>query len=354
MEGIVNIKVEQLYPHPDNPRKDVGDVTELAESIKKSGIMQNLTVIPITALSKEPDEQPEAEKISLKSDFHVLIGHRRLAASKMAGLSEVPCKIVSKISKKEQVAVMLEENMQRADLTIWEQAQGFQMMLDLGETEDSIAEKTGFSKTTVRHRLNIAKLDSKLLQEKEKSNTFQLTLTDLYALEQVEDIKTRNKILRESCNSRDLIWKAKSAAEEARRDKKAKQIIELLKAEGLTAAPKEVENTWYSGKWKTMESYDLDKAVPKRISKKKIEGGMYIRWYREIKIVKKKDKSAEPQTKWEKEQKEREKKTKTIKAIAKEMSAQREDFIRNIIAGKIEPLKNTEKVMSNLWNAVVY
>lgn len=39
---------------------------------------------------------------------------------------------------------MLEENMQREDLTVWEQAQGFQMMLDLGETEDTIADKTGF------------------------------------------------------------------------------------------------------------------------------------------------------------------------------------------------------------------
>ena len=42
---------------------------------------------------------------------------------------------------------MLEENIQREDLTVWEQAQGFQMMLDLGETEDTIADKTGFSKT---------------------------------------------------------------------------------------------------------------------------------------------------------------------------------------------------------------
>ena len=57
---------------------------------------------------------------------------------------------------------MLEENIQREDLTVWEQAQGFQMMLDLGETEDTIADKTGFSKTTIKHRLNIAKLDQEI------------------------------------------------------------------------------------------------------------------------------------------------------------------------------------------------
>lgn len=44
---------------------------------------------------------------------------------------------------------MLEENMQRNDLTIYEQAQGFQMMLDLGETAETIAEKTGFSTSTI-------------------------------------------------------------------------------------------------------------------------------------------------------------------------------------------------------------
>lgn len=121
---IVMINVNNIYPHPDNPRKDVGDVTELAESIKKQGVMQNLTVIPLPALTEEPEEQPDADTESLSSDFHVIIGHRRLAAAKLAGIEKVPCKIVSKISKKEQVSIMLEENMQREDLTVWEQAQG--------------------------------------------------------------------------------------------------------------------------------------------------------------------------------------------------------------------------------------
>lgn len=128
---IVNIGLEHIHPHPDNPRKDLGDLTELAESIKKNGILQNLTVIPKEG---EPGE------------CIAIIGHRRSAAAKLAGITEAPCRIVEGMTHKEQVSTMLEENMQRGDLTIWEQAQGFQMMLDLGETEDTIAEKTGFSK----------------------------------------------------------------------------------------------------------------------------------------------------------------------------------------------------------------
>ena len=46
MSDIVNIGIEHIHPHPENPRKDLGDLTELVESVKKLGVMQNLTVIP--------------------------------------------------------------------------------------------------------------------------------------------------------------------------------------------------------------------------------------------------------------------------------------------------------------------
>ena len=45
-EELTMLPVADIYPHPDNPRKDVGDVTELADSVKKRGILQNLTVMP--------------------------------------------------------------------------------------------------------------------------------------------------------------------------------------------------------------------------------------------------------------------------------------------------------------------
>ena len=139
-KGIVRIAIENIHQHPDNRRKELADLSELSESIKKKGIMQNLTVIP-----GHWDEKQEWHE----EGYTLIIGHRRCSAAKMAGLKEVPCRIVDGMSKKDQVATMLEENMQRNDLTIWEQANGFQMMLDLGETEDSIAEKSGFSSTTV-------------------------------------------------------------------------------------------------------------------------------------------------------------------------------------------------------------
>lgn len=341
---IMSISVEKIHQHPDNPRKNLGDLSELAESIKKKGVMQNLTVIP-----GHWNERREWHE----DGYTLVIGHRRCAAAKIAGLKELPCRIVDDMSQKDQVSTMLEENMQRNDLTIWEQANGFQMMLDLGETEESIAEKTGFSKTTVKHRLNIAKLNQKVLQEKEKDESFQLSLKDLYVLEQVEDIKTRDKILKEASSSRDLAWKAKSAAEEASREKVAAEIIALLKANGIQPVPVQYEKEMYSGKWETLESYSLEKAAPKQIKKKKLEGGGYYKSYREVRIVKKREKSKEPMSEYERQRKEKEKNAKEIKSIAKEMAAQRASFIRSVLSGKIEPLKDTEKVIAELWKAIV-
>lgn len=352
-DTIKYININNIYQHPDNPRKDLGDLTELSESIKKSGIMQNLTVMPISSLNSEPEEQCDADNISTKSDFYVLIGHRRLAASKMAGLTEVPCRIVSRISRKEQVGIMLEENMQRNDLTIWEQAQGFQMMLDLGDTEEQIAEKTGFSRTTIRHRLNIAKLDMNELKKKEQDSYFQLNLNDLYVLEKVKDIKTRNRILKESSDSKQIAWKARLAVEEAERDEKAKVICELLIAAGLNKAPESAQKELYSGKWETVKTFNLDGDIPKRLNmpKDNRDEMMYLRRFRNIEVIKKVPKK--PQTDYDRKQKEKRAKSKQIDAIMKALNTRKRDFIMSLISKRMSKIGAFDKIQDEIWKTLV-
>lgn len=123
--GLAYIPVSKLYPHPDNPRKDLGDLTELAESIKANGVLQNLTVVPNMVVG-------EISGDVWQRGYKVIIGHRRLAAAKLAGLKELPC-VVVEMTEREQMSTMLTENMQRSDLTVYEQAQGFQMMLDMAK-----------------------------------------------------------------------------------------------------------------------------------------------------------------------------------------------------------------------------
>lgn len=352
---IVMINVANIYPHPDNPRKDVGDVTELAESIKKQGVMQNLTVIPLPALTEEPEEQPDADIESLSSDFHVIIGHRRLAAAKLAGIEKVPCKIVSKISKKEQVSIMLEENMQREDLTVWEQAQGFQMMIDLGETEDTIADKTGFSKTTIKHRLNIAKLDQDELKNKEQDKNFQLSLKDLYELEKIEDVEERNKILREATDNRNLVYRVHSHVEQKERDKKADAIVKMLKELGVVEAPKQYASEQYGNKWETVKNFLLNDEVPEsiRIKNKKDEKLYYYAIWYEIKVVRKKKTVKKKLTPAEQKEKEQKANKKYMKDVLKKLDERRRLFVMDIVEGRIAQVKDEEKVKDALWSALV-
>ena len=208
---IKNIEIRKIHSHPDNPRKDLGDITELSQSIAENGIMQNLTVV----------EREDGE-------YTAIIGHRRLAAALKAGLDTVPCAVV-KMSEKEQQSTMLCENMQRSDLTVYEQAQGFQMMLDLGSTEDEIAEKTGFSKQTVRHRINLAKLDQKLLKEKNADENFQMTLKDMYELEKIDDVEKRNEILSKVRNSSELAYRVNDYLKNKKREELTEKTFEILK-----------------------------------------------------------------------------------------------------------------------------
>ena len=224
---LTEIKINELYPHPDNPRRDIGDISELAESIKNQGIFQNLTVI------KGGAGVPEG-----KEGYTVIIGHRRLAASKLAGLASLPCS-VAEMDEKEQIATMLLENMQRSDLTYYEQAQGFQMMLDLGETQTTIAEKTGFSPATVSRRLQLTKLDQEKL--KEVSESKQISLNDLEKLNKIEDIEKRNELL-DKIGTSNFEWSVKSAIDAEKRKKQEETWRKVLLDAGLI----EIDNRYDS------------------------------------------------------------------------------------------------------------
>lgn len=209
---LVYIPITDLHPHPDNPRKDLGDLAELSESIKVKGVMQNLTVVP-----------------RAEGGYTVIIGHRRMGASKLAGLTELPC-VITEMSEQEQIGTMLLENMQRSDLTMYEQAQAFQMMLDFGESLDSIAEKTGFSKTTVRRRIKLAELDGDKLK---KASSRQITLEDLDRLNKIEDVDKRNELL-DIIGTSNFEWQYKQAIQRQEEEKTCELWRTVLLEKGLT------------------------------------------------------------------------------------------------------------------------
>ena len=244
--AIVYIPGNKLFPHPDNPRKDLGDLDELTESIKAKGILQNLTIIQghrVTSeewseLAREYHDNPSEELRNKMNSIHsgefvddgytIVIGHRRWAAGTKAGLTEFPC-VISQMTEAEQIQTMLLENMQRSDLSIVEQAFGFQMMLDLGDSVADISEKTGFSESTVRRRVKLLELDHEKLKSIESA---QFSLDDLDKLNKIESIETRNELLTD-LGTNNFNFKYTNALNKQKRDKLNKEAVEYLESMGI-------------------------------------------------------------------------------------------------------------------------
>lgn len=137
------INTSLIDPHPDNPRKNIGDVTDLAASIKANGLLSPLSVVP------------NGER------YRVIAGHRRLAACKQAGTGAVPCFVLD-LDPLQQLEAMVTENCQREQLTVLEEADAIQGMLDLGATTASVAHRLGRSGDYVRDRAKAASIDNEV------------------------------------------------------------------------------------------------------------------------------------------------------------------------------------------------
>lgn len=137
------INTSLIDPHPDNPRKQIGDVTDLAASIKANGLLSPLSVVP------------NGER------YRVIAGHRRLAACKQAGTGAVPCFVLD-LDPLQQLEAMVTENCQREQLTVLEEADAIQGMLDLGATTASVAHRLGRSGDYVRDRAKAASIDNEV------------------------------------------------------------------------------------------------------------------------------------------------------------------------------------------------
>ena len=314
-ENIRMLAVGTLRHHPDNPRKSIGDIEELTDSIRKNGVMQNLTVVPA---------EDELGK------FWVLIGNRRFEAAKKAGLDELPCRVAEGLSKVEQVGIMLEENMQRSDLTIIEQAQGFQLMLDMGETVQGIAQRTGFSESTVRRRVKLNELDGDALSK--AMTSFQLTISDVAELEKVEDVEKRNSLLKSAYSGDDLRGKIGAAVREQERKKGIALISGRLREMGLEEISVKAEYLWSSA-WDRIGQIRYDEDPEKLGQIGDIEGVVFGEYGGSVYLLRKKPKKKEKEkiSPEEKKRKEIEKRRKQVEAISRQIVDDMKIFMKEKI-----------------------
>jgi len=157
------IPINQIAPNPEQPRVDVGDLTELSSSIEQNGVLEPLLVKP-----------------NGNGTWMIIAGERRWRAANLAGLTEVPC-IELDIDEKSIAEIALIENLQRKDLTIWEEADGFAYLIErFGYTHEEIAKKIGKSRTTVTESMAIAGLPESIrLKCRQNEITAKSTLLEI-------------------------------------------------------------------------------------------------------------------------------------------------------------------------------
>ena len=174
------INTSLIDPHPDNPRKNIGDVNDLAASIKTNGLLTPLSVVP------------NGER------YRVIAGHRRLAACKQAGIRAVPC-FVLQLDPLQQLEAMVTENCQREQLTVLEEADAIQGMLDLGATTASVAHRLGRSGNYVRDRAKAASIKTEVRASRDDFG--QISIGQLVAIARYDGQPDRQKKLAQAAGT---------------------------------------------------------------------------------------------------------------------------------------------------------
>ena len=132
--AVAYVPLDKLRAHPDNVRRDLGDLRELVDSIRLQGILQ-----PLRA-----EHRPGGEFLRIRA------GHRRAAAAELAGLRKVPCVIVAEAETDEAIAEMFAENLHRTGLTTTEKRDSTRRLVaEFGYTAEGVAAALGVHPSTV-------------------------------------------------------------------------------------------------------------------------------------------------------------------------------------------------------------
>jgi ParB family chromosome partitioning protein len=140
------IPADKIRPNPEQPRKTLGDLRELSESIKQKGVLEPLLV----------------RYVPREDCYHIISGERRYHAARAAGLRELPC--IEKIADDaETLELALIENLQRKDLTPFEEAEGlYRLAAQFDYTHDDIAKKIARARSSVTETLSLRNIPESL------------------------------------------------------------------------------------------------------------------------------------------------------------------------------------------------
>ena len=173
------ISIDRLEPNPKQPRIEFGDLSELIASIREKGVLEPLLVRPSDVGGR----------------FMIIAGERRYRAAREVGLKELPC-IEMEVDDRAVAEIALIENLQRKDLTAFEEAEGLLALVDrFGYTHEDIAKKIGKSRSSVTEALSIAGLPNDVKDECRRADIVSKSLL-LQVVRQPDGDSMRNMLRR--------------------------------------------------------------------------------------------------------------------------------------------------------------
>ena len=207
------VPLSAIEPDPNQPRSTMGDLDDLVSSIRDKGVLEPILVRPRPE-SEDREGEAEAPAGTL---YRIISGERRYRASQEAGLYEVPV-IEMDVSEEEGLEIALIENLQRKDLTPFEEAEGYRLLAERhAYTHEEIASSVGKSRTVVTESLSLLQLPPRVRDTVQALaiTSKSLLLEVLKAGTEQEMIELLEEVARRGLNRDDL-------RQRLRRDKSSK------------------------------------------------------------------------------------------------------------------------------------
>lgn len=192
---VVEVDISDIRPNPHQPRSefDIADIQSLADSILQNGILQPLTV-------RRGENR-----------YELIAGERRLRAAKLAGLRAVPC-IILDISSRNSAIMALVENIQRQDLSFFDEASAIEKLITYyGMTQEDAAAKLGKAQSTIANKLRLLRLTA---DEREVIMKYNLTERHARALLRLAAPAERLAVLERVVKQNLNVEKTEAAVEE--------------------------------------------------------------------------------------------------------------------------------------------
>ena len=152
-QRLLPVRITSIEPDPDQPRKVIGDVTELADSIREHGLLQPIIVEPIDGGRR----------------YRILAGHRRYKACQEAGLTTISC-VVRTVEEQSRLALQIIENLHRENLNPVDEARGFKRLMDeFNLNQRELAKRLGKSLGSINQTLRVLDLSEEVLSNVQTS-----------------------------------------------------------------------------------------------------------------------------------------------------------------------------------------